>query len=81
MVRTLRRLGAEIVAHDPHVSTFTVDGEPVEKSQSLESDLARSDLVVLLEAHTSYDLDAVARRASSVFDTRGVMNHPNVERL
>ena len=40
-----------------------------------------ADVVVLLQAHSVYDLDDIARRAVAVFDTRGVMSGDNVERL
>jgi hypothetical protein len=36
---------------------------------------------VLLQAHRAYDLDRLAALAPFVFDTRGKVRGPNVERL
>jgi hypothetical protein len=43
---------------------------------------AKADIVVLLQRHTAYDLDAVVRAAHLVLDTRGAMpDAPTVEHL
>ena len=50
-------------------------------ASDLGSELSRADVSLLLQPHSAYDLDEIARRSDLVFDTRGVMRHPNVERL
>jgi UDP-N-acetyl-D-mannosaminuronate dehydrogenase len=79
-VRRLRQLGADVVAHDPHVEEFIVDGDPV-KMVSLEEGCDGADLVVVLQRHRAVDLDEVAARATLVFDTRGRLRGDNVIRL
>ena len=81
VIRHLRSLGAEVVGHDPHLSSFEVDGRPVAMANDLDSALSSADVVVLLQTHSAYDLSHVARTATAVFDTRGKMSGPNVERL
>jgi UDP-N-acetyl-D-glucosamine dehydrogenase len=81
LIRALRRLGAVVVGHDPHLDAFDVDGEPVMLANDLEEELSRADVSLLLQPHATYDLDLVAQLSDLVFDTRGMMRHPNVERL
>ncbi|MGA1052370.1 MAG: nucleotide sugar dehydrogenase [Ilumatobacteraceae bacterium] len=81
VIQHLRRLSADVVAHDPHLDSFVVDGEAVSLVADLPASLATCDLALLLQTHSQYDLDEVARLAPLVFDTRGRMRHPNVYRL
>ncbi len=49
--------------------------------EDLDAELAAADLVLLLTAHTAYDLETIADRARMVFDTRnawGQVRKPNV---
>ena len=66
--------------HDPYVSHWPVDGV-VKAPDSLTAAAAEADLVMVLQAHDLYDLEALATSAVRVFDTRGVSSGANVERL
>ena len=68
-------------AHDPHLDRFDVDGVEIDMVQDLDQALRDADIVVLLQAHSSYDLRRIADLAAAVFDTRGIMEGANVERL
>ena len=81
IVRALRRLGADVVGHDPHLERFSVDDADLQLSMDLEADLRDCDVAILLQRHAAYDLDAIQKLATLVFDTRGVISGPNVERL
>ena len=81
VVRHLRAVGADVRAHDPLVWSFDVDGSPVAMEHDLRSALADCDVAVLLQAHSAYDLDFIRESAPLVFDTRGKLRGPNVERL
>ncbi len=81
LARTLRELGAELHWHDPHLSSFSPGGTTLPRATDLLEAAAASDLVVLLQAHSSYDLDALAAAAPLLLDTRGVAAGPHVERL
>lgn len=81
IVRRLISMGADIVLHDPFLTTFKVGETILSVSESLDKALEGADLVILLQAHTSYDLDEVAAKSVVVFDTRGIMRQTNVVRL
>lgn len=76
-----RRMGADVVGHDPHVERFDIAGGPLALVDDLDAALRECDVAVLLQAHDAYDLDHIASLAVAVFDTRGKMDHANVERL
>jgi UDP-N-acetyl-D-mannosaminuronate dehydrogenase len=48
------------------VDQWIVDGEPVEVAAT-----ETADIVILLQAHSTYDLDEIGRSARLLFDTRG----------
>jgi len=69
IISLLRRLGAEIRYHDPHVPTLAEYGL---SSVALEDALADADLTLIVTAHPSVDYDLLARRARLLVDLRGV---------
>ena len=67
VVRRLRQKGCEIAYSDPHVPTLDdLASVPVDQ-------LERYDAVVVLTPHPTLDLDAVAREARLVLDTRAAL--------
>ena len=81
ILRRLIEMGASVVAHDPHLDNFQLDGTAVEVAGDIQSAVKEADLTLLLQAHGEYSLDEIARHSNVVFDTRGVMRQPNVVRL
>ncbi|MCX6533827.1 MAG: nucleotide sugar dehydrogenase [Actinobacteria bacterium] len=73
--------GALVTGFDPHVSHFDVDTGDLPLATDLKEALGDCDVAVLLQTHSVFDLDEIARLAPRVFDTRGRMRHDNVERL
>jgi len=73
--------GAQVSYHDPHVATWNVGSLRLESEASVESALERSDLTVLLQHHSAYDLPTIAESSKRLFDTRGVASGPRVVRL
>jgi len=67
VARSFRAAGARISYADPHVDQWIVDGEPVAVAA-----LEAADVVILLQAHSAYDLEEIERSAQLLFDTRGV---------
>lgn len=67
--------------HDPYVEQWQPDGEPVPRVTDLDAEIARADLVILLQDHSAYDLERIAREARLVLDTRGRLEGPAVETL
>jgi UDP-N-acetyl-D-glucosamine dehydrogenase len=78
----LLRAGARISHHDPHVRSWRLGDDVLEVVPDLGEAVAAADLVVLLQAHRDYDLEALAASATRLLDTRGVVPEgPGVERL
>jgi UDP-N-acetyl-D-glucosamine dehydrogenase len=82
LARKLLARGAVVSYHDPHVPSWQVDGQPIPRADDLEGALAAADLVILLQAHASYDPAQLTERARLLLDTRGVVPAaPHVEAL
>jgi nucleotide sugar dehydrogenase len=74
VVRKLRQRGSRVVFADPHVREWSVDGEPVENAGTSAEALASADLVVLLQAHGTFETADIEQHARLILDTRGVLN-------
>ena len=82
VARLLRHEGATVTYHDPLVPEWHLDGDVLTAEPDLPAALAAAHVVVLLQNHTSYDLDELSARAARLFDTRGVTRPGGaVERL
>lgn len=67
----LRQKGAVVSFHDPYVSNWAA----VPNARGVESPVAgarSADIVVLLQRHSTYDIDRIIDASTSFFDTRGV---------
>jgi UDP-N-acetyl-D-mannosaminuronate dehydrogenase len=71
VARSLRRLGARVVYHDPHAREFSVDGVRLPRLDDAVRGVAEVDIAVLLADHRRYDVDELARHARLLFDTTG----------
>jgi UDP-N-acetyl-D-glucosamine dehydrogenase len=81
IIRELRRLGAEIAYHDPHVPEIPELGL---RGGDLESQLPEADLTMIVTAHPDVDYERVVRDAELVLDLRGVtrgIEAPNLVRM
>ncbi|VXB67614.1 nucleotide sugar dehydrogenase [Citricoccus sp. K5] len=63
--------GARVSFHDPHVTTWRLENQDLTVVPDLGVALDEADVVVLLQAHRSYDLQGIHSRAKVFFDTRG----------
>jgi UDP-N-acetyl-D-glucosamine dehydrogenase len=81
VARQLAALGAVLSYHDPHVTDWKVRGLSPTRADDLDAAVADADLVVLLQNHTSYDVDGLAAKAKRFFDTRGVATSESAARL
>jgi UDP-N-acetyl-D-glucosamine dehydrogenase len=81
IIRELRRLGAEIAYHDPHVPELSELGL---RGGDLETELPAADLAMIVTAHPEVDYERVVRDAELVLDLRGVtrgIEAPNLVRM
>ncbi|MGQ7788407.1 nucleotide sugar dehydrogenase [Nesterenkonia sp. K-15-9-6] len=85
VAKVLTEKKAEVRFHDPYVESWHVDGGVLQRVPDLEEALVGADVVVILQPHGVYDLEAigqVVRRAGGlVFDTRGATSCDDIERL
>lgn len=77
----LRAHGADVVFHDPAVEEWQLGSTSLTRVADLDRAVADADLVVLVQNHRSYDVDALAKAATRFFDTRGVATGDAVHRL
>jgi nucleotide sugar dehydrogenase len=73
--------GAQVRFNDPFLASFVVAGAEVPRHERLDESISEFDLVLLLQAHSAFDIDSISRNATYLFDTRGKAEGPNVERL
>ena len=76
--------GANISYHDPFVPQWSPRGHAavLTCAPDLDAALDAADVVVLLQPHSQYDLQAIVARDANVLDTRGVVERTGtVERL
>ncbi len=81
LAQALIAQGTNVVFHDPHVTTWRVNGDGLERVADLEQAVRQADLVILLQNHKSYDPDGLATAARRFFDTRGVTTTEQSHRL
>jgi UDP-N-acetyl-D-glucosamine dehydrogenase len=82
LARKLLGRGAQVSYHDPYVPEWQVDGRAIPRAEDLDAALADADLVILLQAHRSYDPAQLTRGARLLLDSRGVIPAAsNVEAL
>ena len=68
VIELLRRRGAKVSYHDPHVPKM-VAGDETYTSMPMEN-LGSYDIVVILTDHSAFDYTKICRDADLVFDTR-----------
>ncbi|MFM1905926.1 MAG: hypothetical protein RIT32_722 [Actinomycetota bacterium] len=73
--------GATVLFHDPLVETWDLEGEELSRVPDLKAALASADITVMLQDHASYNATELIDNANLLFDTRGKLDHPEVERL
>jgi nucleotide sugar dehydrogenase len=77
----LREKGAKVSFHDPNVEQWRIGDLELESVPDLDRAVADADVVVLLQAHSEYLVDALADRSRMFLDTRGVTRTASAQRL
>ncbi|GAB2467298.1 nucleotide sugar dehydrogenase [Promicromonospora xylanilytica] len=73
--------GAHVAFHDPAVEEWQLESTVLSRVADLDQAVAGADLVVLVQNHRAYDVDALAAASTRFFDTRGVATGETVHRL
>jgi UDP-N-acetyl-D-glucosamine dehydrogenase len=72
---------AKVIFHDPMVEVWRLAGTELPRVADLTAALKQADITVMLQDHASYDADLLISNSNLLFDTRGKLDHPEVERL
>jgi UDP-N-acetyl-D-glucosamine dehydrogenase len=73
IIEELKKLGAVVRYHDPHVPYLNVDSISMKGVPLTEKVLKAHDLVIIVTDHAAIDYEKVARHARLVLDTRNVL--------
>ena len=73
--------GAKVLFHDPMVEVWRLAGNELPRVTDLTAALKKADITVMLQDHASYDAELLISNSNLLFDTRGKLDHPEVERL
>lgn len=83
IIEQLRKKGADVVYHDPHVLDLgeEIEGE-LQSVDLTEEEIGGADCVVVLTAHSAFDWDWVGAHAGLIVDTRNALfNYKNKARV
>lgn len=81
VARVLAQRGAVISFHDPKVTNWNAVGETFTVVPDLDAAIATADVVVLLQNHSAYNVEAFSESAKIFFDTRGASKSETSHRL
>lgn len=79
--------GVDLQFHDPHVKEWNVSDDPksrdivIKREENLSKAVKDADIVVLLQAHSVYDVEQLSQDADIFFDTVGVSSGEGTYRL
>jgi UDP-N-acetyl-D-glucosamine dehydrogenase len=84
LIELLCEKGANVSYNDPYVASVRISENNLRSVNLTDEQLVSADCVVIATDHTCYDYKYIARKASFVFDTRGVtrkLRNKNIVRL
>ncbi len=81
LAKALHELGAQVQYHDPYVPQWAFEGHSLTCAPDLHAAVSAADLVVLVQNHRQYDVEALSAKARRFFDTRGAASPGSAYRL
>lgn len=84
IIKKLETEGAFVQYYDPYISEFSVIGKEYKSLKKLNiKAIKKSDILVIITAHSKVDYNLVAENAKMVFDTRNIIKSKkeNIELL
>jgi UDP-N-acetyl-D-glucosamine dehydrogenase len=73
IIELLRRRGARVTYHDPHVPTVDLQGTPLHSEPLTPERLAAADCVVIATNHSAFDYEMIVSHARLIVDTRNAL--------
>lgn len=77
VAQVLAEKKARILFHDPMVERWDLGHTTLDRVHDLDAAIAEADIVVLLQRHSSYELEQISSRSELFFDTRGGSTSPS----
>ena len=73
VMRLLEQQGADVVFHDPHISSYREDGHAKSGVDMTPAELQRADAVVIVTNHKKIDYQMLMDNATLIVDSRNAM--------
>lgn len=73
ILERLRKAGAEVTFHDPHVEEVVLKTETMKRAELNAVALREADIVVAVTNHSTYDWNDIAERSRVILDTRNAL--------
>src|SRR5699024_4569344 len=74
----LIKRGANVIFHDPFVSNWDLeDGDRLDRVEDLQDALQQADIVVMLQAHSDYNVAELEQSSKAFMDTTGKSKTPS----
>ena len=70
VIHLLQEKGANVIYHDPYVSSFNHDGIVMKTVTDLMKNVANADCVVIVTNHKDYDYSEILKSSKLIVDTR-----------
>jgi nucleotide sugar dehydrogenase len=77
----LQAKGAHITYHDPYVPTWHLTTGDLTCEPNLDTAAKNADLIIILQAHKTYNLPTLTTIGTPILDTRGALREPGVYQL
>ena len=74
VMKALKKRGARIRFHDPHIPACPLNGETLLRTELTQHALKSADVVVMITPHQDYDLEWVAKNSRVIFDARNAFS-------
>ena len=81
LAEALLEHGADLSYHDPNIDEWTASGRQVPRADDALRAAPDADVVVVVQNHREYDIDAIARVSKRFFDTKGKVTADGAQRL
>lgn len=81
LAEALLEHGADLRYHDPNIQEWTVAGVEVPRVGDALAAAPEADIVVVVQNHREYDIDAIARASTRFLDTKGRVTVEGAQRL
>lgn len=73
IIGLLKKKGADVVYHDPHIPTISHDDWSMTSVDDLMGQVKSADCVAIITNHSTYDYPAILETASLIVDTRNAL--------